>query len=521
MALKRSVVLILLLSMMLSIAGCSAPAAVTATTQAKTPQWTPSPEPRISADPAEVLSGVETDRKVVSLIFEGFTDSATMDAIADILKQRNIPSTFFIAGITANENPQVLKDLVAKGFDIGNYGMSGGKHLEQISAYENMRRFEMAQKEIFAACGKTPVLIRCNCTEYTDDVLRAVSAANLKAAVAPTVFLNHKSFRTAEEADTFAMNVLCGSIITVKIGQELDESEYGDPGDRLDERPAIDPSPGIRWDWNTEDERFVLLPDIVMWLVDTLKAAGFTFTDPVSLQSERRAILPKKHELTPEELELLNPDQYGFPVTEKPLTAGDTRKAAAGDFSGAVFVGDSVMEGLASYVDWLREVERDYLDDAQFLAENQLSIEKLLANDSEIGNLADRLKQMHARSVWLCLSFSDASAYRREAYLAKYRMLIKEIQKQNPNIPIVIMSIPPKLEGYPGVSNRNRFALSMRLCAMCREYGIAFSDIASALRDEKGQLREDFCLDPASRGCHLNDAGCAAAVDFIRENYPV
>lgn len=519
---KRSIVLILLLSMMLSAAGCSAPAAVTGTgTQAKTPQWTPSPEPRISADPAEVLSGVETDRKVVSLIFEGFTDSATMDAISDILKQRSIPSTFFIAGITANENPQVLRDLVAKGFDIGNYGMSGGKHLEQISAYENMRRFEMAQREILAACGKTPELIRCNSTEYTDDVLRAVSAANLKAAIAPTVFLNHKSFRTEEDADTFVLNVLCGSIITVKLGQELDESEYDDPGDKLDERPAIDPSPGIRWNWSTEDERFALLPDIVMWLVDALKADGFTFTDPVKLQSERRAILSKTRELEPEELELLDPDRYDFPVTEKPLKAGDTRKAAKGDFSGAVFVGDSVMEGLASYVDWLREVERDYLDDAQFLAENQLSVEKLLAGECEIGNLANRLKQMNAKSVWLCLSFSNASAFRREAYLAKYRLLIKEIRNQNPGIKIVVMSIPPKLEGYPGVSNRNRFELSMRLCAMCQEYGIPYSDIASALRDEKGQLREDYCLDPASRGCHLNDAGCAAAVDYIMENYPV
>ena len=46
-------------------------------------------------------------------------------------------------------------------------------------------------------------------------------------------------------------------------------------------------------------------------------------------------------------------------------------------------------------------------------------------------------------------------------------------------------------------------------------------DAASAVRDEYGQLREDYCLDLATRGSRLNDAGCEAVVDFIRENYPL
>ena len=83
------------------------------------------------------------------------------------------------------------------------------------------------------------------------------------------------------------------------------------------------------------------------------------------------------------------------------------------------------------------------------------------------------------------------------------------------------MPVLPKVDRYPGVSNENRFALDLMLCGMCREYGLAFSDAASAVRDEYGQLREDYCLDLATRGSRLNDAGCEAVVDFIRENYPL
>lgn len=520
MAFKRCVILLLLLSLALSAAGC----AVTETAAGTKPQsglWTPEPDPPVKASPAQLLSGVETDRKVVSLIFEGFTDSTTMDAIVRVLRDRDVSATFFVSGITANENPRAVRDLVSKGFDVGSYGMSGGKHLEELSDYENMLRFEMAQKEITAACGKAPELIRCNGTVYTDGVLRAVSAAGLKAAVQPTAYLNHRSFRIQEDAETYALSVLPGSILSVKLGQELDADEYGDAGNELDERPAIDPSPGIRWEWSVEEERFALLPDIVSWLVDALKAHGYRFTDPVSLQSEKRLILRKAAELTPEEKSLLDPDSYPLPVTEEPLYAGQVRASRPGDFRGAVFVGDAVMAGLGSYVDWRREKEPDFLDDAQFLTDDALSVEALLEGETEIGNLGEKLAGMKASSVWLCLGFSNAGAYRGEAYLAKYRMLVKEIREKSPDTRIVIMSVFPKVDRFAGVSNRNRFTLSMNLCAMCREYALAFSDAASVLRDENGQLREEYCLDLAGRGCHLNDSGCRAVTDYVKENVPV
>ena len=519
MAFKRSVIILLLLSLMLSAAGC----AVRETPDEKPQEglWTPTPEPPVKASPAPVLSGVETDRKVVSLIFEGFTDTTTMDAIVRVLRDRNVSATFFVSGITANENPQAVRSLASKGFDVGSYGMSGGKHLEELSDYENMRRFEMAQKEIAAACGETPSLIRCNGTKYTDGVLRAVTAAGLKAAVQPTAYLNHRSFRMQEDAEVYAMSVLSGSILSFKLGQELDADEYGDVGHELDERPAIDPSPGVRWEWSGEEERFALLPDIVGWLVDALKAHGYRFTDPESLQSEKRLILRKANELTPEEQTLLDPDNYPLPVTEEPLYAGKVRAARPGDFRGAVFVGDAVLAGLGAYVDWRREKEPDFLDDAQFLTDDALSVETLLEGESEIGNLAEKLAEMKASSVWLCLGFANAGAYRSEAFLAKYRMLIKEIREKSPDTRIVIMSVFPKVERFSGVSNRSRFELSLRLCAMCREYGIGFSDAASVLRDENGQLREEYCLDLAGRGCHLNDSACRAVTDYVKENVPV
>ena len=518
MAFKRRIGLALLLSLLLSLPGCAGIRA--SAPQPNVQSWTPTPEPAVTAAPARLLRGVETDRKVVSLIFEGFTDSDSMDAVAEVLKSRDVPATFFLSGITANENPRVLQKLAAQGFAIGSYGMSGAKHLEELSPYENLRRFEMAQKEIEAACGKRPALIRCNGTKYTESVLRAVTGAGLNAAVEPTGYLNHKSFRTQEEAEVYAMSVLRGSILSFKLGQELDADEFGDAGEKLDERPAIDPGPGVRWDWGSGEEQYALIPEMLGWLIDALKADGYRFTDPAALQDEERLILQKQRELTEDEQRLLNPDNYATPTTEEPLRAGQSRRAGPRAFDGAVFVGDVVMDGLRSYVEWQRQSDPGFLDGAQFLTENQLSVEKLLDGETEIGDLPQRLAEADAKSVWLCLGFSNTNAYLRDAYLAKYRLLMKEILDANPDIRIVVMSVLPKVEGYAGTPNRNRFALNLKLCGMCMTYGFDFVDAASAVRDEAGQLRADYCLDLASHGSHLNDAGCAALLDYIRENYP-
>ena len=120
MVFRRCMGLALLLALLLSLAGCAA-AEISEPKPSGQP-WTPTPEPRITAEPAPLLRGVETGRKVISLIFEGFTDSATMEAISDVLKSRGISSVFFLSGITANENPQVLRKLTADGFAIGSYG---------------------------------------------------------------------------------------------------------------------------------------------------------------------------------------------------------------------------------------------------------------------------------------------------------------------------------------------------------------------------------------------------------------
>ena len=518
---RNGILVLLVISILISLSGCTFTQIANGPERNSDPMTgTVTPEPKIMANPVPLLCGVETDKRVVSLVFEGYTDDSTMNAIAEVLEEKEIPAVFFLSGITANEHPSTLRKL-AGGFEIGNYGMGGGKHLENYSAFENAEKFKLAQEQITQATGKRPTLLRCNNTEYTEDVLRAASAAGLSAAVQPTAYLNHRSFKNADEAYSYALHVLRGSILSIKLGQELDEEEYDDLGERLDERPAIDPKPGIRWEWSSEEEIYASIPELVKWLIEALENFGYEFTDPLSLQRSATELLRKTGELSQEEIKQLDPGEYSLPVTQKPFSSGTEHPAEAKDFDSAVFVGDSVMEGIGEYVNWIRKNEAQFLGSAMFLTDRNATVESLLDTGTEIGDLGEKLAEEKANSVWLCLGFSNPAGYVKESYLAKYRLLIREILEKNPNIRVVVLPVLPKAEGYAGVSNAHRFRLNLMLFKMCREYGLDFVDIASVVRDESGGLKEEYCLDLVTSGSHLNDEGCSAVLNYMTEHFPL
>ena len=104
---KRLIAIVLTLAVVLTLGGCQAPRFRENKTE--TVKIPATPEPEITAAPVPVLSGVETDRKVISLVFEGYTDTTTVEAIAKVLKTNSVQTVFFISGITANEQPELLK----------------------------------------------------------------------------------------------------------------------------------------------------------------------------------------------------------------------------------------------------------------------------------------------------------------------------------------------------------------------------------------------------------------------------
>ena len=138
------------------------------------PSVTPVPTTALTADPAPVLEGVETDKDVISLVFEGFTDEESMEQLLNILQEMKVTAVFFVTGKVADEHPELLKKIRLAGCEIGNYGLTGAKKMETTGADENIYAFRKTQELVYRAIGQSPRYARMNGSEYTDTLLRAV-----------------------------------------------------------------------------------------------------------------------------------------------------------------------------------------------------------------------------------------------------------------------------------------------------------------------------------------------------------
>lgn len=482
---------------------------------------TPSPAPRLTNEPAQLLAGVETDRKAVALIFEGYTDETSVNDLIGLVKAREIPCVWFVSGATAFETGAMVRRAQAAGIELGNYTVSAEKELHKRSAGYLVHQFERTQELILKNAGVVPSLARCNGTEYTYEVLQAVAAGGLKAAVEPTLYINHRSFQTEQDARIYMKSMIRGAVISVKLGQELDANEYGDRGEELDERPAIDPSPSISEDnmMRSAEWKYQNIVPVVTWLLDALAADGYEIVALDELQELAIEGLGDPRQLTEAELALLDASRYDLPVTDKAVGQGSVVAITEADLAGTVFVGDSVTQGLGDYVAWRRESEPEYLAGVHFLTAKNMTVESALSG--VYFDLPQEIRKLQARRVCLMLRFENSRACTQEKYLASLRVLISQIRAASPEAQIIVQSMPPGVAGRIGSpDNGQLFAYDLLLAKMCLAYNVPFVDTAFALRDENGDLQMTYCIDPQLYGRHLSDEGCEAWLKYLMENMP-
>lgn len=504
------------------------------------------PAPTLTNDPAIVYTNVLTDKKIISLVLEGFTDEGTMQSVVYAIKEVRIPGIFFVSGIVANEHPLTLKAIAKEGFPIGNYGLNASKHMDKNDVFTNIHQFQRGQELIEAAIGSKPKFFRCNGSVYTREVLQAAAYVGLEEGVEPNIYLNHTSFVTYDDALRFVQRITPGSIISIKLGQVLDRDEYEGTTYTMEYR-AVDPPPMLG-DKMLEiiAQTYKNIVNVVDWLLKALEEEGYIVVSPEALQAERITMFDSPKTLDADTIALLNADNYALPRTDTLLTnvspaptgiavpqgtpAPDaTVNTSLGE--GIVFVGDSITVGLQNFVNWQRGTDPGYLGTAQFLTSSDFSMGMSQMNISAssvqpkvdgIRLMVDAaLQKLGARIVLLMPGQVDVRGYTEEKFIDNLKLMIYQIRKSNPGIRIYLQSIPPGVaDRYTTPDNVQLFKYNLAMYQFCLEYGIPYLDVAYAFRDAQGNLADTLCMDTDTYGIHLNDSGCEKWIDFLRGYMP-
>ncbi|WP_269924621.1 polysaccharide deacetylase family protein [Enterococcus innesii] len=114
----------------------------------------------------EIVSGrdiskkeLDQNGKYIALTFDdGPNDSSTIKLL-EILKKENISATFFVLGNMVNSHPEVAKQIVEEGHEIGNHSYSH-PDMTQISPDEVREEIFKTDKAVFHATGVLPSIFR-------------------------------------------------------------------------------------------------------------------------------------------------------------------------------------------------------------------------------------------------------------------------------------------------------------------------------------------------------------------------
>jgi peptidoglycan/xylan/chitin deacetylase (PgdA/CDA1 family) len=245
-----------------------------------------------SGGQAELYESRPSLDRQISLVFENYGSPQTMNMLLDLLHQYQVKATFFIPADQLALSPDIARRIVTEGHTLGNYAMFGERELDKQPVDDMMASIWRSQQLLEKLSGVAPRLYKGNVVDYKPELLHVLDAAGIKAAVKPSVFVNHNSFVTAEQADIFARNTEWGTILSVKINQVIDPKDLPPkPQQEANTAPTVTPQavPQATADVTSpltvtmsHQDRLMLVVD---WLLNAYTQRHFSFVTPDEIQS--------------------------------------------------------------------------------------------------------------------------------------------------------------------------------------------------------------------------------------------
>ena len=115
----------------------------------------------------------------VSLMFNVYSDTESVNDILSTLEKHDAKATFFIGGCWADDNVDCLKKIVEKGHEIGNHGYFHKDH-PSLSNAENVKEISLCNRFIKQATGKDILLFAPPSGAYDQKTLLAAESLNMK-----------------------------------------------------------------------------------------------------------------------------------------------------------------------------------------------------------------------------------------------------------------------------------------------------------------------------------------------------
>ena len=116
---------------------------------------------------------VKTDKKQIAISFDAAWGNDDTETLIKILKEYNVPATFFVVGAWVDKYPESVKALHDAGHRIENHSNTH-PHMPQLSTDQIKNEIESCNTKIKAVTGRCPTLIRVPYGDYDNAVIETV-----------------------------------------------------------------------------------------------------------------------------------------------------------------------------------------------------------------------------------------------------------------------------------------------------------------------------------------------------------
>ena len=121
---------------------------------------------------------VETDKKQIAISFDAAWGNDDTESLISILKEYNVPATFFVVGAWVDKYPESVKALSDAGHQIQNHSNTH-PHMPQLSLSQMQDEVNSCNKKIESVTGKCPTLFRPPYGDYDNATVKALSDMNM------------------------------------------------------------------------------------------------------------------------------------------------------------------------------------------------------------------------------------------------------------------------------------------------------------------------------------------------------
>ena len=132
----------------------------------------------VEGEETKIYRSAGENGKGVSLMFNVYWGTDEVYKILDVLEMYSAKATFFIGGCWADDNVDCLREIYAKGHEIGNHGYFHKSH-DMLSVSQNQQEIVTCNRFIELSIGEAPTLFAPPSGAYGNDMLTACQALKM------------------------------------------------------------------------------------------------------------------------------------------------------------------------------------------------------------------------------------------------------------------------------------------------------------------------------------------------------